>query len=112
MSYAQTQENVIDPMDLDLESGRDEPEVCFTQSQIRDPANVLLDSGATHVLLPGYMLPKGARPFEVTINLAVGKENAKCWRNEVYAEDRAHPLTHHLDARPTSWKLTKGPGKP
>ena len=38
------------------------------------------------------MLPKGARSFEVTVNLAVGKEKAKCWRNEVYAEDRAHPL--------------------
>ena len=38
------------------------------------------------------MLPKGARSFELTINLAVGKETAKCWRNEVYAEDRAHPL--------------------
>ena len=24
--------------------------------------------------------------------LAVGKEKARCWRNEVYAEDRAHPL--------------------
>ena len=56
-----------------------------------DPAYALLDSGATHVLLPGHMLPKGARPFEVTANLAVGKEKAKCWRNEVYAEDRAHP---------------------
>ena len=38
------------------------------------------------------MLPKGARSFEVTANLAVGKEKAKCWRNEVYAEERAHPL--------------------
>ena len=38
------------------------------------------------------MLPKGARSFEVTVNLAVGKEKARCWRNEVYAEDRAHPL--------------------
>ena len=46
----------------------------------------------THVLLPGHMLAKGARSFEVTVNLAVGKEKARCWRNEVYAEDRAHPL--------------------
>ena len=52
----------------------------------------MLDSGATHVLLPGHMLPKGARSFEVTVNLAVGKEKAICWCNEVYAEDRAHPL--------------------
>ena len=29
------------------------------------------------------MLPKGARSFEVTVNLAVGKEKARCWRNEV-----------------------------
>ena len=34
------------------------------------------------------MLPKGARSFEVTVNLAVGKERAQCRRNEV----RAHPL--------------------
>ena len=40
----------------------------------------------------GHMLPKGARSFKVTVNLAVGKEKAKCWRNEVYAEDRAHPF--------------------
>ena len=26
------------------------------------------------------------------MNLAVGKEKAKCWRNEVYAQERAHPL--------------------
>ena len=38
------------------------------------------------------MLPKGARSYEVTVNLAVGKEKARCWRNEVYAEDRAHPV--------------------
>ena len=33
-----------------------------------------------------------ARSFEVTFNLAVGKEKVRCWRNEVYAEHRAHPL--------------------
>ena len=64
----------------------------LSRSQVRDPAYALLDSGATHVLLPRHMLPKGARSFEVTVNLAVGKEKAKCWRNEAYAEDRAHPL--------------------
>ena len=37
------------------------------------------------------MLPRGARSFEVAVNLAVGRE-ARCWRSEVYAEDRAHPL--------------------
>ena len=72
--------------------GYSEPDLCFSKSQVRDPAYALLDSGATHVLLPGHMSPKGARSFEVTVNLAVGKEKAKCWRNEVYAEDRAHPL--------------------
>ena len=50
-----------------------EPDLCISRSQVRDPAYALLDS-------------------EVTVNLAVGKEKAKCWRNEVYAEDRAHPL--------------------
>ena len=36
-----------------------------------------LTVAATHVLLPGHMLPKGARSFEVTVNLAVGKEKAR-----------------------------------
>ena len=49
---------------------------CASKSQVRDPVYALLDSGATHVLLPGHMLPKGARSFEVTVNLAVGKEKA------------------------------------
>ena len=83
---------ILDPADLDLDNGYSEPELCFSKSQIRDPAYALLDSGATHVLLPEHMLPKGARSFEVTVNLAVGKEKARCWRNEFYAEERAHPL--------------------
>ena len=87
-----TDDSIPDPADLDLEYGYSEPELCFSKSQIRDPAYALLDSGATHVLLPGHMLLKGARSFEVTVNLAVGKEKARCWRNEVYAQDRAHPL--------------------
>ena len=74
-----------DQADSDMDSGCEEPDLCFSRSQVRDPAYALLDSGATHVLLPGHMLPKGARSFEVTVNLAVGKEKAKCWRNEVYA---------------------------
>ena len=85
-------DSIADPADLDLDDGYSEPDVCFSRSQVRDPAYALLDSGATHVLLPGHMLPKGARSFEVTVNLAVGKEKAKCWRNEVYAQERAHPL--------------------
>ena len=72
--------------------GLEKPELCFSRSQVRDPAYALLDSGATHVLLLGHMLPIGAHSFEVTVNLAVGKEKARCWRDEVYAEDRAHPL--------------------
>ena len=85
-----TYDTIPDPADLDL--GYSEPDLCFSRSQVRDPAYALLDSGATHVLLPGHMLPKGARSFEVTVNLAVGEEKAKCWRNEVFAEDRAPPL--------------------
>ena len=87
-----SQDCILDPADMDLDAGYGEPDLCFSKSQVRDPAYALLDSGATHVLLPGHMLPKGARSFEVTVNLAVGKEKAKCWRNQVYAEDRAHPL--------------------
>ena len=84
-----SQASIPDPADLDMDSGCEEPDLCFSRSQIRDPAYALLDSGATHVLLPGHMLPKGARSFELTVNLAVGKEKAKCWRNEVYAQERA-----------------------
>ena len=90
--YAQTQDNVVDPQDLNLEPGHAEPEPCFSWSQVRDPEYALLDSGATHVLSPGNMLPKGARAFEVTINLVVGKGKPRCLRNEVYAENRAQPL--------------------
>ena len=64
----------------------------FLRSQVRDPAYALPDSGATRVLPPGHMLPRGARSFEVTVNLAVGKEKARYWRNEIFAEDLAHPL--------------------
>ena len=84
-----TSDSIPDPANLDLEQGHSEPELCFSRSQVRDPVYSLLDSGAT---LPGHMILKGARSFEVTVNLAVGKEKARCWRNEVYAEDRAHPL--------------------
>ena len=90
--YAQAQDSILDPAELDLEPGQDEPELCLSRSQARDPAYALLESGATHVPLPGRMLPRGARSFEVIVNLAVGKEKAHCWRNEVYAEDRAHLL--------------------
>ena len=86
------QDSIPDPADLDLDEGYSEPELCFSKSQVRDPAYALLDSGAARVLLAGHMLPKGARSFEVTVNRAVGNEKARCWRNDVYAEDRAHPL--------------------
>ena len=45
----------------------------MSMSQVRATTYALLDSGAPHVLLPGHMLPKGARPFDVVISLAVGK---------------------------------------
>ena len=85
-----SQDAIIDPQDLDLEPGHQEPDLCFSRSQVQDLAYALLDSGATHVLLPGHILHKGARAFEVTINPAIAKEKARCWRNEVYAEDRVH----------------------
>ena len=92
-----TDDSIADPADLDLDDGCSEPDLCFSKSHVRDPAYALLDSGATHVLCycqeicyPRVQGP--ARSLEVTVNLAVGKEKAKCWRNEVYAEDRAHPL--------------------
>ena len=72
-----SQASIPDQADLDMDSGCEEPDLCFSRSQVRDPAYALLDSGATHVLLPGHMLPKGARSFEVTVNLAVGKEKSQ-----------------------------------
>ena len=87
-----TDDSIADPADLDLEDGYSEPDLCFSRSHVRDPAYALLDSGATRVLLPRHMLPKGAKSFEVTVNLAVGKEKAKRWRSEVHAQERAHPL--------------------
>ena len=68
-----TYDSIPDPADLGLEQGYNEPELCFSKSQVRDPVYALLNSGATHVLLPGHMLRKGARSFEVTVNLAVGE---------------------------------------
>ena len=72
-------DRVLDPAELDLEPGQDESELCCSRSQTRDPAYAPLDSGATHVLLPGHMLPKGARSFEVTVNLAVGQIHLGAW---------------------------------
>ena len=88
-------DSIADPADLDLDDGYSEPDLCFSRSQVRGPAYALLDSGATHVLLPGHMLPKGARSFEVTVNLAVGKEKGKCWRNESVCTRDVHILYFH-----------------
>ena len=41
-----------------MDTALSEPELCFSKTQVRDRAYALLDSGATHVLLPGDMLPK------------------------------------------------------
>ena len=73
-----SQASIPDPADLDMDYGCEEPDLCFCKSQARDPAYALLDSGATHVLLPGHMLPKGARSFEVrsTWQLARRRPNA------------------------------------
>ena len=67
--------SIPDPADLDLDEGYSEPDLCFSRSQVRDPAYALLDSGATHVLLPGHMLPKGARSYR-------GYGESSCWQGE------------------------------
>ena len=92
VSESQVQTNVTQWTigELDLEDGSSEPEL--HRASPSEKAFALLDSGATHVLLPSNMLPKGAKSFEVTINLAVGKDQARCWRNEIYAEDKVQPL--------------------
>ena len=76
--------------ELDLEDGCTEPELY--RAAPSEKTFALLDSGATHVLLPSNMLPKGARSFEVTIRIAVGKDQARCWRNEICAEDKVQLL--------------------
>ena len=52
---ALSQASIPDQADLDMDSGCEEPDLCFSRSQVRDPAYALLDSGATHVLLPGHI---------------------------------------------------------
>ena len=47
-----TYDSILDSADLDLDSGYSKPELCFSKTQVRDPAYALLDSRATHVLLP------------------------------------------------------------
>ena len=42
----------FDPMELDLDPGCPEPYLWFSTSQVKNPTYALLDSGATHVLLP------------------------------------------------------------
>ena len=51
------------------------------------------------------MLPRGARSFEVTVNLAIGKEEAHCSRNKVYAEDRAHPSSTWETGQPARYQV-------
>ena len=57
--YAQTQNNIVDPCDFDVEPGHAEHEPCFSRSQVRDPTYLLRDSGATHVLLLVSQRSKG-----------------------------------------------------
>ena len=40
-----TQDCILDPADLDEDEGYGEPDLCFSKSQVRDPAYALLDSG-------------------------------------------------------------------
>eukprot|EP00971_Amphidinium_carterae_P116518 2308049-Amphidinium_carterae.1 len=51
-------------------------------------AYALVDSGASHVLLPLHELgaQDRAEARDISVNLAVGKRQAKVWRDEIYAE--------------------------
>ena len=73
-----TYDSIPDPADLDLEYGYSEPELCFSKSH---KSEIRLMPRLTVELLmfsfQGHMLPKGARSFEVTVNLAVGKGKSK-----------------------------------
>ena len=78
----------VDLQDLDLATWSPRTSILFlpiTSSRLRASWTVAYNSRPTPWQL-------GARAFGVTINLAVGKEKARCWRNEVYAEGRAYPL--------------------
>eukprot|EP00971_Amphidinium_carterae_P096772 1915625-Amphidinium_carterae.1 len=66
-------------------------------------AYALVDSGASHVLLPLHELGVQDRndAKDISVNMAVGKRQAKVWRDEIYAEgtkvSRLLPIGRILD---------------
>eukprot|EP00971_Amphidinium_carterae_P177258 3515330-Amphidinium_carterae.2 len=66
-------------------------------------AYALVDSGASHVLMPLSELSARERASarDISVNLAVGKRQAKVWRHEIYAEgtkvSRLLPIGRILD---------------
>ena len=68
------EECLLDPADLDLDCGCEEPDLCFSRSQVRDPAYALLDSGATHVLLLAYVAERR--------KVVRGYCQSSCWQGE------------------------------
>eukprot|EP00971_Amphidinium_carterae_P004389 87869-Amphidinium_carterae.1 len=66
-------------------------------------AYAFVGSGASHVLLPLHELgvQDRAEARDISVNLAVGKRQAKVWRDEIYAEgtkvSRLLPIGRILD---------------
>ena len=48
-----TYDSIPDPADLDLDEGYSEPDLCFSRSQVRDPAYALLDSAQGSSIIRG-----------------------------------------------------------
>jgi hypothetical protein len=76
--------------------------------------HALIDSGASHVMLPTRDLPKVAEgnTTEITISMAVGSAVAQTWRQEVYAPtaSRLIPLGRLLDRMSMKMEWTTGDG--
>eukprot|EP00971_Amphidinium_carterae_P085607 1694121-Amphidinium_carterae.1 len=51
-------------------------------------AYALVDGGASHVLMPlnSLFLKERTNAKDISVNLTVGKRQAKVWREEIYAE--------------------------
>ena len=73
----------LDSIELDLESGQDEPELCFSRSEARDPAYALLDNWATYVFFSKPHATQRITFIRGHCQSCCRQREARCWRNEV-----------------------------
>ena len=55
-----TSDSIPDPADLDLDEGYSEPDLCFSRSQVRDPAYALLDGGGNPCIVTRAYVAQGS----------------------------------------------------